>query len=166
MTAVSTTKALTPTQRAAAAVERVAQQLSLQDTRALSVVLAEIAAEEVATNRVFAERIQRHYQALTAKPGRVAHAPKPSAPRTGGPRPKVATRRTLGEHVDIVTPTDPRTLVPLYGQHLEAHLEQYSVRALSDMARVLMQHVGEKAPSQKSGRAILIAYILRHARGS
>jgi|GEM_PF-4462574 len=164
MTTASTTRTLTPSQRSAAAVGRVAQRLAIEEIRALSAALAEVAADEVEKNTGFAERVKRRYQEMKAKPSRASQSPKSSLPKRGGPQPRVAAGRTPGEHIDIVSPTDPRTLVPLYGQDLEAHLEEYSVRALWDMARVLTPHVGEKAPAQKSGRAALIAYILRYVR--
>jgi len=61
-------------------------------------------------------------------------------------RPRVAERRTPGEHVDIASPLYPRPLVPHCGSGFRLNRAEYPVRSLSQMAPVLAVEVGEKAP--------------------
>lgn len=166
MATVLPNKSPTPTQRSALAVQHTAERLGLQDQKFLAVALMEAAADEVVNSPRFAEQIRARYIALTVKPSRERIATRqPASMRgtAGAVKPKVATSRTPGEHVDIVSPLDPRTLVPLYGAGLPAHLREYSIKELSQMARLLAPKAGEKVPPQKAGTAALVAYIVRHA---
>jgi hypothetical protein len=157
------TKPATPAQRTAAALQRATKHLSVEHEKLLAVALTELAVETVLTDRAFAARVQARYNDLNTKPVRMAPPRQPRTVKTGaGPKPKLSVGRTPGDHVDIVSPINPRTLVPLYGSNLPAHLAEYSPRALWQMARVLAVQVGKKAPPQTSGAEVLIAYILRH----
>jgi hypothetical protein len=128
----------------------------------LAVALTELAVETVLTNQAFAERVQKRYNELNAKPVRVAQPRQPRSVRKGtAPKPKLAPGRTPGSHVDIVSPIDPRTLVPLYGANLPAHLAEFSRTALWQMARVLAGQNGAKAPPKSSSADVFIAYIMR-----
>ena len=161
-------KPSTPTQRSARAVEHTAERLGLGDQKLLAVALMEAAADEVVSSPRFSEQIRARYLALTVKPsqgGTTTRQPATTRGTSAAVRPKVATSRTRGEHVDIVSPLDPRTLVPLYGSGLPVHLTEYSVKELSQMARLLAPKVGEKAPPQKDGKATLVSYIVRHTAG-
>lgn len=152
-------------QRSSAALQSAAEYLHLDDQKVLDAVLVEVASEYVRTSSAFANWVRQRYDVARVKPIRTRDvtATKRSPSVSGqGPKPKVTSRRTPGEHVDIVAPLDPRTLVSLYGANLQAHLDEYSVKTLSEMARMLVPTAGEKAPPQKAGQEALITYILRH----
>jgi hypothetical protein len=168
VTTIASPDAETPTlaQRSAEAVARAAQRLEVDDAKRLAAALAEVAAEELDVNPAFAGRLRMRYEALRQPPAKRKGIPHGGAKKTvgsAGPRPTVAGGRSLGGQVDIVSPLDPHALVPLYGSALSQHLEQYSVRGLSEMAHTLAVEVGERAPAQKHGKPALIAFILRHA---
>ncbi|HEY1391649.1 MAG TPA: hypothetical protein VGF38_24145 [Ktedonobacterales bacterium] len=157
------TKPPTPAQRTAAALQRAAKFLAAENEKLLAVALTEVAVEVVLTNQAFAERVRERYDELNAKPVRAAQPRQPRSVRTDtAPKPKLAPGRTPGSHVDIVSPIDPRTLVPLYGANLPAHLAEFSRTALWQMARVLAGQTGTKAPPKSSTADVFIAYIMRY----
>lgn len=166
----TTSKPLTLSQRSAAAVAGAAQHLGLTDQKIVATVLVELAAEQVLASASFARQASARYSDLQPKPREPRAAKVASThPRTqsGEPtaKPRISARRTPGQHVNLAATLDPRTLVPLYGNNLPNHLQEYSPQALSEMARVLVPGAGEKIPPQKSGKPALIAYILRHVTG-
>ncbi len=168
--ASTTSKPLTLSQRSAAAVARAAEHLGLADQKIVATVLAELAAEQILSSASFAQQATARYSDLQPKP-REPRASKVASTRpiaqSGAPttKPRVPARRTPGQHVNLAATLDPRTLVPLYGNNLPIHLQEYSAQALSEMAHVLVPGAGEKVPPQKSGKPALIAYILRHVTG-
>ena len=92
-----------------------------------------------------------------AKAGGVTR-PKAETPTRATLTPVVTRGRTVGEHVDIASPLDPRILPSLYGNRTREHLEEYSPRALAEMAN-LVKRPGERAPGARAGKTQLVEYI-------
>ena len=139
------------------------EELNSTELKRLSAAIAEAAAEEIAHNRAFAERVRSLF---------IEMAPKKPAPKPSRPKKKTTLAELTDDGLtpisfgndhkfDPYSPPDPHFLLKLYGEdQLYKALDRYELSILRKIvARVMEQYPGSK-PKNKSNREDMIHYIM------
>ncbi len=160
MTSTSNTKRRLLQQRLNEIVQHSGELLELSDLKALSVAIAEAAADAIKQDAVFAQKVCKHYKEL-------ANVTSP-APHTGMKGQNegddlVPIKAVAGHDVGIVAPLDPYFLQELYGDaQLPKALKRYTLKHLLEGAALVeRKHPGTK-PANKTKKDAVIAYIINY----
>ncbi len=159
----TTTRAQTIQQRSVEATGRLRQTLGLDDLKLLSTALAEVAADEIANNPQFANRVRAAYRDLL-----VMQKTRP----LGGDKVRsaevdlVPLPGTDGVRIDPYAPLDPYLLTSLYGSNqLRAALSVYTLTKLKQALDAVQQRNPDTKPTSRAKKDAIIDYIVEHVAG-
>jgi hypothetical protein len=151
-------------------------ELTPAELKRLSAAVAVAAAEEIARDAMFAQKIRRLFEDMT--PSRRAKSPKGTPSPQASPRQKKTMDEILAndgltpitDHIDHKydpsAPPDPKFLLQLYGSaQLYKALDRFSTEALRRTIAVMVkEQPGLAKPKAKATKEEIIEFIIAHTR--
>jgi hypothetical protein len=151
-------KPLTATERATQATAQLRELFGFENLKAMSIAIAEVAAQEAKINPAFAERIQQVYHEVE----KTVRRQGTSKAKRMVDRPKLTPIAKVEGYVpDPFAPLDPYFMLKIYGvEQFPLALEEQTLVSLKFAAKKLMEsHPGTK-PTSMARKDDVIAYIV------
>lgn len=147
------------------AAKQAAYVLGLDDPKLVGIALAEAGAEQVASDREFAQKVKTLYAALQA----TAAQPKTTTSARGreSTHVELIPRKIIeGQSFDPAAPLDPYFLVEFFGvDQLQAALEREPVFRLKEAAVLVERRNPGTKPANRGQKKPLIDYMLQYVTG-